>query len=98
MYEQPASYLWLNIAGFVGFNLISYNLIPIYVQRSGATLLNISNVTTIIWSMITDIAIFGERFYPLYVVAFCLEMVGVVTFSLKKPMKPEDKEALYNNE
>ena len=52
-------------------------------------------MTTIVWSMITDIAIFGERFYPLYVVAFCLEMVGVITFSLKKPVKPDDKEALY---
>ena len=80
----------MNIAGFVAFNLVSYNLIPIYVQRSGATLLNISNVTTIIWSMVTDIAFFGEPFYPLYLLAFALEMVGVITFSLQKPIKSQE--------
>jgi len=58
------------------------------VQRNGATLLNISNVTTVIWSMIADIFIFDKSFYPLYVLAFSLEMTGVILYSREKPIKP----------
>ena len=38
--------------------------------------------------MIADIFIFDKPFYPLYVLAFCLEMTGVVLYSREKPIKP----------
>ena len=53
-------------------------------------MLNISNVTTIIWSMLSDIFFFGEKFYPLYVLAFALELTGVIVFSLRRPTYKED--------
>lgn len=86
--------IWLNLAGFMLFNVICYSIIPYFVQRSGATLLNISNVTTIIWSMLSDILLFGEKFYPLYVVAFTLELTGVVIFSLRRPRSQDDEQAI----
>lgn len=44
--------------GFVTVNFVAYTCIPFFIRKSGATLLNISNLTTIIWSMITDIFLF----------------------------------------
>lgn len=48
--------------GFVLVNFICYTIIPFFVRRSGATLLNISNLTSIIWSMISDIFLFHYKF------------------------------------
>ena len=42
--------------------------------------------------MLVDIVFFGDRFYPLYIVAFALELTGVIIFSLKKPEKPLKEE------
>ena len=67
------------------FSFLAYVVLPFYIRRSGALLLNISNVTTVIWSMLSDIFIFGSKFYPLYVVAFSLEMVGIIIFSMEEP-------------
>lgn len=47
-------YLVENLVFFGLINLVCYSLIPHFVQRSGATMLNISNVTTVIWSMLSD--------------------------------------------
>ena len=77
----------LNLGCFMVLNFICYSAIPFYVQRSGATLLNISNVTTVIWSMLSDILIFKKKFYILYVAAFVLEMAGIVIFSVAQEQK-----------
>ena len=69
-------------------NSVTYTIIPYYVTKSGATLLNLSNVTTIIWSMLVDIFLYGRPFYPLSLCAFTIEIVGIVVFSLKEPKKP----------
>ena len=68
-------------------NFVTYTIIPFYVTKSGATLLNLSNVTTIIWSMLVDIFLYGGPFYPLCICAFAIEIVGIVIFSLKEPIK-----------
>ena len=60
------------------------------MKRSGATLMSISNVTTVIWSMLFDIFLFDQPFYPLYVCAFSLEMVGIIIFSHRDPIKKID--------
>lgn len=78
-----------NLGLFALFNFLCYSIIPFFVQRSGATLLNISNVTTVIWSMLFDILVFDKKFQVLYVVAFILEITGVIIFSSERPSKPE---------
>ena len=89
--------LW-NTIGFSSFNFMCYSIIPFFVQRSGATLLNISNVTTVIWSMLADILIFGKDFHLAYVIAFALEITGVVIFSAEKPINPESGKLDDENE
>lgn len=72
-------------------NFCTYTVIPFFVQRSGATLLNLSNVTTIIWSMLSDIFLYDSKFYPLCLVAFAVEIVGIAVFSSQQPYKqPQD--------
>mmetsp|Transcript_31125 Transcript_31125/g.38439 ORF Transcript_31125/g.38439 Transcript_31125/m.38439 type:complete len:96 (+) Transcript_31125:856-1143(+) len=81
-------------------NFFCYSIIPFYVARSGATLLNLSNVTTIIWSMLFDILLFGSPFYPLCLLGFSVELVAIVVFSLREPTKPgqEQKSELETSE
>jgi len=74
-------YFTWNIGCFMLTNLVTYSIIPFFIQRSGATLLNISNVTTVIWGMFSDIVFFNQPFYFLYCIAFCFEMTGVILFS-----------------
>jgi solute carrier family 35 protein F1/2 len=50
--------VFLNFFGMAAINFVTYTIIPFYVTRSGATLLNLSNVTTIIWSMLSDILLY----------------------------------------
>jgi len=48
--------------GFVAFNFLGYTIIPWFIKRYGATLFNISNLTSILWSMLSDICLFGRPF------------------------------------
>lgn len=80
----------LNFLGMALVNFVTYTVIPFFIQRSGATLLNLSNVTTIIWSMLADIFLYGSNFYPLCLLAFAIEMCGIVIFSSVKPIPPSD--------
>ena len=83
--KEEANFLIVNLMGFAIVNFVCYLVIPIFVRRSGATLLNISNVTTVIWSLLTDTLLLNKPFYYLYIIAFLFEISGVVVFSLKKP-------------
>jgi solute carrier family 35 protein F1/2 len=91
-------YLIWNLGCFMLVNFMIYSIIPLFIQRSGATLLNISNVTTVIWGMFSDILFFGKSFYILYCVAFCFEMTGVILFSIKRPTKKQDNLTDERNE
>ena len=83
----------MNFLGMALVNFLTYTIIPFYVSRSGATLLNLSNVTTIIWSMLFDIALFGSPFYPLCLLGFAVELGAVVLFSTQEPLKFSKEEA-----
>ena len=56
--EDVSAVAW-NYIGMAIVNFFTYTIIPFYVTRSGATLLNLSNVTTIIWSMLFDIMLYS---------------------------------------
>ena len=77
----------MNYFGMALVNFFTYSIIPFFVARSGATLLNLSNVTTIIWSMLFDIVLYGNPFYPLCLLGFSIELVGIIVFSTKEPYK-----------
>ena len=84
--RHPSTFLTLNLLGMSLANAICYSLIPVFVARSGATLMNISNVTAVLWGMLFDMAIFSKRFYPLNVLAFFMEILGMVIFSIDDPV------------
>ena len=77
----------MNYIGMALVNLVTYTIIPFYITRSGATLLNLSNVTTIIWSMLFDIVLYNSSFYPICLLAFVIELVAIIIFSTKEPEK-----------
>ena len=85
----------LSFIGFAVINVIAYTIIPFYIRRSGATLLNISNVTTIIWSMISDIFLFNSKFYLMYVGAFVMDLIGILIYSIHAPIKKADSDELH---
>jgi hypothetical protein len=37
--------------------------------------------------MLSDILLFDGEFYPLCVAAFTIELIGIILFSLKEPLK-----------
>jgi solute carrier family 35, member F1/2 len=78
-----------NYIGMAVVNFMVYTTTPFFIKRSGATLLNLSNVTTIIWSMLSDILLFGGKFYPTTLCAFAVEMTGIILYSQEQPRKPK---------
>jgi len=72
-------------------NFFTYTIIPFFVTRSGATLLNLSNVTTIVWSMLGDILLYDGHFYPLCLLSFAIELTAVILFSMKKTERKESE-------
>lgn len=90
---QPGTWgnVVLNFVGMAACEFVVYTLIPFYVSRSGATLLNLSDTTTIVWSMLFDCLLFDQSFRWLPALAFVLEVTGICIFSLKEPSKQEVK-------
>ena len=75
---------WPIFGNYIGMALVNfcvYTIIPFYVTRSGATLLNLSNVTTVLWSMLFDILLFDGRFYWMNALAFSIEIIAIVLYS-----------------
>ena len=56
-------------------------------------MLNLSNVTTIVWSMLFDIVLYESSFYPICLLAFIIELVAIIVFSTREPKKKLDSEA-----
>ena len=75
-------------------NFVTYTIIPFYITRSGATLLNLSNVTTIVWSMLFDIVLYNSSFYPICLLAFIIELVAIIVFSTREPKKKLDTDKM----
>ena len=76
--------MWSILGCYVGMaavNFCVYSIIPFYITRSGATLLNLSNVTTVLWSMLFDTVLFGGKIYWLYAVAFAIEITAIIIYS-----------------
>ena len=70
-------------------NFFTYTIIPFYITRSGATLLNLSNVTTVLWSMLFDIMLFDGKIYWMNALAFVIEISAIILYSQKQPKKPK---------
>ena len=60
-YEGSAAKGAAYYVSFAAVNFITYSCIPLFIKLSGATLLNISNLTTALWSMLADILFFDQQ-------------------------------------
>ena len=74
--------------------MLTYSLVPFFIKRASATLLNISNLTTAVWSMIIDMALFGESFKWLYIVAFLFETFAILLYSKKQAIQREYRDEI----
>ena len=88
----------MNYIGMALVSFVTYTIIPFYITRSGATLLSLSNMTTIIWSMLFDIVLYESSFYPLCLLAFIIELVAIIVFSTKEPKKNLEDDAAKDQE
>ena len=71
----------VNYLGMAFINFCVYTIIPFYITRSGATLLNLSNVTTVLWSMLFDVMLFDGKVYWMNILAFTIEISAIIIYS-----------------
>lgn len=83
--------------GFASINLVIYNFIPYFLARAGATLMNIGNLTTSVWSMLFDIILFNGQFKWFYLVGFMFQILSIILFSLRDPLKRVDEQHHESN-
>ena len=76
--------------------VVNYILIGLFVAKVGATPYNIVSLSTVLWSMLADVFVFGKPFVSppspspsqkyLCVVGFACITAGVVLFHIRKPI------------
>ncbi|XP_022137946.1 solute carrier family 35 member F1-like isoform X1 [Momordica charantia] len=70
---------------FVGFSLamfLFYSLVPVLLQTSGATMLNLSLLTSDMWSVVIRIFAYHEKVDWIYFLAFAAVVVGLIIYSV----------------
>ncbi|GAB5585440.1 hypothetical protein Unana1_00340 [Umbelopsis nana] len=92
--------------GIVGL-MLCYNfalfsmssLVPILLQLSSATFLNLSLLTSNFFSLVVGLALFNLTIIPEYPIAFTLAIIGITTFNLHSPnpVIHLDRHRLYNS-
>ena len=83
--------------GFVIVNLMIYHFIIYFISKAGATMMNIGNLTSSVYSMIFDIFLFNGRFKWFYLIGFFFQVAAIVIYSIKDPEYPtkNDDSKLY---
>eukprot|EP00054_Salpingoeca_dolichothecata_P010133 m.57013 g.57013 ORF g.57013 m.57013 type:complete len:154 (+) comp18830_c1_seq1:203-664(+) len=67
----------------VGFSVclfLLYSLVPLLLQISGATMLNLSLLTSDVYSLLFGLFLFHYKFSGLYILAFCTIIVGLIIY------------------
>ena len=92
--ETPQELIFKVTLAYIGFaimNFTTYSFTPWFIDRSGAALLSISNLTTAIWSMLADILLFQKSFRWAYAIAFTIEIGAILLFCLSEPKEDKPK-------
>ncbi|KAI5664783.1 hypothetical protein M9H77_24106 [Catharanthus roseus] len=71
----------LAFAGYATASVAFYSLVPFVLQLSGATLFNLSILTSDMWAVVIRIFFYKQKVDWLYYVAFALVVVGLVIYS-----------------
>ncbi|CAN0913785.1 Solute carrier family 35 member F2 [Linum grandiflorum] len=84
----------LAVAGFTVAIVSFYSLTPYVLKSSGATLFNLSILTSDMWAVLIRIFFYGEKVDWLYFVAFGLVAVGLITYSITEKEDQHSKTEL----
>ncbi|KAI3823145.1 hypothetical protein L1987_04577 [Smallanthus sonchifolius] len=85
--EELKSIHWLSgavipYAGFAAAMFLFYSGVPVLLKISGSTMLNLSLLTSDMWSVLIRIFVYREKVDWIYFVAFAAVAVGLVVYSL----------------
>ncbi|KAK3405822.1 hypothetical protein EUGRSUZ_K02054 [Eucalyptus grandis] len=85
--ESDESIQWstdiiLAFVGFVASCFMFYSLVPFVLKMSGATMFNLSALTSDMWAVVVRIFVYRQEVDWLYYLAFSVVIVGVVIYSV----------------
>ncbi|BBH07672.1 Eukaryotic protein of unknown function D [Prunus dulcis] len=72
----------LAFAGYGVSGLLFYTLAPLVLKLSGATLLNLSILTSDMWAVVFRIFFYRQQVDWLYYLAFAVVVIGLIIYSL----------------
>ncbi|PWA87761.1 solute carrier family 35 member SLC35F1/F2/F6 [Artemisia annua] len=82
----------LPYAGFAAAMFLFYSGVPILLKISGSTMLNLSLLTSDMWSVLIRIFVYHEKVDWMYFVAFAAVAVGLIVYSAFDKEVKEPKE------
>ncbi|KAH9619342.1 hypothetical protein KSS87_003809 [Heliosperma pusillum] len=80
----------LGFAGYATATLLFYTLVPFLLKLSGATLFNLSALTSDMWAVLIRILFYHEEVGRLYYVSFAIVAVGLVIYSISEKNTTEE--------
>ena len=75
----------LLLAGFAVCLFFVYALVPLALEREGATFLNLSLLTSDVFAVIAGIFLFGYKMTFLYIIAAILIVIGLIVYNIQPP-------------
>ncbi|KAL8516907.1 hypothetical protein ACS0TY_015235 [Phlomoides rotata] len=88
--------LLLTYAGYAVSSFLFYTLVPYVLKMSGATLFNLSLLTSDMWAVVIRIFIYKQKVDGLYYLAFLLVVVGLIIYS-KTEESPNNTTTIHEN-
>ncbi|XP_078181851.1 uncharacterized protein LOC144575539 isoform X2 [Carex rostrata] len=71
-------------AGFAASTFLFYNIVPFVLQMSGATLFNLSLLTSDMWAVLIRVFFYHQQVDWLYYLAFGVVAIGLIIYSLNE--------------
>ncbi|KAL1313875.1 hypothetical protein HN51_040643 [Arachis hypogaea] len=92
----------LAFAGFAACGLIFYTLAPFVLKLSGATMFNLSVLTSDMWAVVFRVFLYHQEVDWLYFVSFAITVMGLIIYSLTEkdpvPASPVIEDGNLNTE
>ncbi|KAL1561366.1 solute carrier family 35 member F1-like isoform X1 [Salvia divinorum] len=86
---------------FVGFSLamfVFYSGVPVLLKMSGSTMLNLSLLTSDMWSVLIRIFVYHEKVDWMYFVAFAAVTLGLIVYSVGDRNEGDDEKKDVDDE
>ncbi len=81
------------LLGFAGCLFLLYSLVPLLLKQSSATVMNLSLLTSDVYSLLFGLFLFHLKFSWLYFLAFGLVVAGLIVYNQAPEVARETKEA-----